>query len=561
MEKSKIVKYKGNEYVVGLTWKEINGEKPSVIRGTIRDTINRQKYDGFGTKIEAKKTKVQVGFSNKKAKGIASLAKIFALQSEFRDSIVIVKIEEDLFWTVGITDEGFIVAGQDSLYSTNDFIDTIGAELQLGDDLKIFIAEDCLDEVSELLIESIEDLEVKAFDIDVTLGGNHKDKEIDLVYNKNIDTLMNIGMIAAFGVSATLGYSFIYKEDPLYEQIVNQDVSAAFYSKYGKFKKEMKKSRKRNAAVNESNIEVLAKTEILQERNVTYTKEEIVQNIEKLFNLFSVYLVEWQLDSIKYQNVGGEYFTIRYSRIDDSYGYKAQIEQEVVKILQKAGIPESRYSLGYGSTSGDVLLVNIQFKEPKQFNLGQGELNKEEFETKKLEFAKELDTINKAIGNVENDTLELGFFDKRFGDKLEDNESLILSKVKKGKKIFKEIKEMEDAFSNQDIDFDDSLIGGSRANMLSMMQQYSYYSWSGGQKSRPFPKANARSKKEVVSFARSYDFGVTPGNNMDVLGLKGLNDIVLNDKLLNKKHVKLKEVTFSLSNEFWEIKGETYEKI
>lgn len=568
MEKSKIVKYKGNEYTVGLAWKEINGDKPSVIRGRIKDTISRQKYDGFGTKIEANKTKVQIGFSNKKAKGIPSLAKIFASQDDFKDSIVIVKIQKDLFWTVGITEEGLIVAGQDSLYSTTDFIDTIGAELQLADDLNIFIADDCVEEVTELLSESLADVDASSFDIDLALSGNHKNEEIDLVYNKTVDSLVQGGATLGFAVVATLGYFYVIKEDPTYGIITGEvDIDSGevpltekFMIDHNKFKKNLKKSNK-STTIDAGSVEVLAKTEILKERNATYDNKEIFDNIQRIFNMFSIYLVEWEFESIKYQNIGSEYFTIKYSRIKDSYGFKKQLEEEVAKIMTMNNIGSDQYRLSYGNTTGDILLINLQFKKPKAFNLNQGEITEEDTDKQKNEYAKKLKKIENNILSYQDDVMNFGFFDKRFGSKLSEYEDSIRMELNKAKKIFKEIKKAEKDFNSQEIDFDETLIGGTRSDMLSMMQQYSYYSWSELPKAKQFPQVKARSKKQVQAYAKAYEFIVTPGGNMDVLGLRGLNEIILNDKLLNKNHVKIKEVTFNLSNEVWEIKGETYEKI
>lgn len=561
MDKSKIVKYKGNDYAVGLIWKEINGEKPSVIRGRLRDTINRQKYDGFGVKIEAQKTKIQVGFSSKKAKGIRSLAHVFAGKDEFKGSIIIAKIKDDLFWTVGITQEGFITAGQDNLYSTSDFIDTIGGELQLGDDVNLFIAEDCIDEVEDLLINSLDDIEVNSFDIDITLSGSLKASEIGSVYNKTIDTLMQGAVFAATGAALTLGYMYVYKENPLYNQIIDEEISESFMVKYGAHKKALKK-KKKSSNIDQAGMEVMAKTEILKSRNATYSNDDILNYIDDLFNMFSVYLVEWELESISFQNsANAEYFTIKYSRISDSYGFKQQLEDEISKIFEKKGIAKSQYSLGYGSSKGDVLLVNVQFKAAKEFVLGQGEVNQDEFAAEKDKLNKKLEKVKKTIGAYQDSAIDLGFFDKRFGGTLSDMETSIRMEVNKGNKIFKEIKKLNKEFSTQEIEFDESLIGGTRSEMLSMMQQYSYYSWSEASNSKQFPKVTSRSKNPVPAYANAYEFVVNPGGNMDVLGLKGLKDIILNDKLLNKNYVKIKEVRFNLSNEVWEIKGETYEKI
>jgi hypothetical protein len=571
MEKSEIKKYKGNDYVIGLTWKEISGKKAGIVRSKIKETISRHKLDGFGVKIEEDKTNIQIGFSNKKAKGVPSLAKIFASKEKFRNSLIALRIskpedKEQLFWSVGITEDGFIAAGQDRLYTEDEFIDVIGSELQLSDgETHFYVADDSREVIEELLIESIDNVEIFDFDPDAELAGSGKikDVQIDLVYNKSVDTVKNGVTFLAVVMTLGLAYQYLYNEDPMYHEITGSDMTNNFSKQFTKLKKEIKKSKKKQE-VDVENIEVLAKTEILANRTSIYNNEEIFDGIKMLFDTFPVYLVEWELVDVRYINRSKETFRISYKRIQDSYGYKEEIEQELAKILKAYNL--TNYYISYPNPSGDFLYLDINFKNPSDVEKQEvlRGFSKEDLDAEKLVIFDKLEKANKRISGIKNETSSLGFYDKRFGDELMMLRSRLSKELKNSKKEFQAIKDLDEKFSTQEVVFDDSLLGGTRSQTLSMMQQHSYYSWSEGTTPRTYPASNTKKTKKQPSFqpyARSFDFVVGSGSNIDIIGLTGLKNIILSDNLLEKNHIKIKEVSFNLNNEVWEIKGETYEKI
>tara|TARA_Y100001960_G_scaffold321323_1_gene395802 strand:- start:32335 stop:34083 length:1749 start_codon:yes stop_codon:yes gene_type:complete len=582
MDKSKVIDYKGSRFVVGLDWKEFSASKPKIIKNKIKTTVARNKYDGFGVKISTDKTKEQVGFSNKKNKGISSFAKVFANNSDFYGSLVICKISNQEYWTVSITEDGFIVTGQDSFYNEDDFVETVGDFLQIeGDKINVFVVEDYFDEVEELLVDYIEDTELQSFDVDVAIANGIKSTEVEQVYNASADNLKQLGMLGATAALAAVGYFYIYQENSTYHEIVNEEYSQAFKSDYAKFVRGIKKKNNKSDLTDTKSLILNAKKEITEIHMTTYSNEDIFNELDFLFNSFPLYLVEWELVDINYINTGSsESFRVSYKRIPNSFGFKSQFEEEINKILTAGDF--GNYQISYPDVKADTSFINFSFKPnfrqaeiARLEEIAKNKANKENPKKKKNntetltkeEYKSKLEKVKKSIEQVEYDTMELGFFDKRFGSALEDNEAMIQNYVSQGEKIFRDIAQSEKkdkVVVVEDFDnFDYKLLGGSRSGMLSMMQKHSYYAWTESSKSVVFPKIKRGIKTDegFKPFARMFEFGVSVGGNIDVIGMSGLRTILLNDNILNKPYIIIKEINFNLNSEVWSIKGETYEKI
>ncbi len=566
MEKSKIIDYKGSQFVVGLEWREFSAPKSKIIKNKIRSAVTRYKYDGFGVRIVVDKTKEQLGFSNKKNKGTVSLAKLFASQEDFKNSLVILKLDNKEYWTVSITEDSMIVTGQDAFYNEEDFVETIGDFLQIeGDNVNVFIAEDNLEEIENLLIDYAEDIEFKTFDTDLVFSGSQKTNEIEMVYNSSIDNLKQLGMLSATVVLSAVGYLYVYQESDQYYKITEQEISQNFLMQYSKFLKDAKKG---NKPVDTASLIDNAKKELIDIHTTTYSNEEIIIYMNKLFGDFPLYLVEWELVDLVFLNDGNnETFRMSYKRIPNSYGYKSQFEEEILKILKDSRY--SKYNISYPDTKGDLAFLTFSFKDkvrPETLVEKEDSKNKKKKKAKKStteDYKQKLTKIRKNIENIESSVYDFGFVDKRFGSALDEKEDEIRREVNKSNKIFKEIKQNNKKSKvKENDDFDYSIIDGSRSDMLSMMQKYSYYSWKENSTAINYPKVKRSNRgSSNVSFAKSYEFAVSVGSNIDVIGLKGLKDILLNDSLLNKPYIKISEITFNLNSEVWSIKGETYEKI
>lgn len=553
----KVIQYKGNEFAIGLTWQGFVGKNKSIIRSKIKDVAHRKKYDGFGVKIEEDKNSILIGFANKASKGKPSLAKIFASSDEYKNSLILIKLDDDKYWVCSITEKGTVVSGYDIIYTEDEFVEATSSYLAINSDsdFKIFIDDDDLVEIESLI--DIEDFNVLSLSVEETLSGSHKNSEVDLVFNASADTLKQLGTVVLTGALLTCGYFFVYLEDNLYTAIVEQEVSGGYYGNLSKYKKFVKTQEKE---INSASV-VNAKKELVQIHNTTYDKDEVVSYIKQIFNDFPMYLVEWEFNDINYvNNNNSEFFRLAYKRIDHSYGYKEEFERKISEVLKDKGY--HNFNFGYPSKKGDVIFINLAFKEKKELDAAE-HIDKSKINENVLKLEKEMKKAQTKIESLESEVMELSFFNKRFGSSLSEYESDILNQVSIGNKRIKLAKEEREKLKVEDIEINEDIVSGSRTSMLSMIQQYSYYSWKDSSRSVQYPTLSKRTKKDetIQFYAQSFEFSVTTGSNIDVAGVNGLTKIMLDTNLLNKPYIRIKEVSFNLSSEVWSIKGESYEKI
>lgn len=561
MSKSKLIKFKGKDFGVALDWQEFVGKK-NVVRNKIKDTLKKKKHDGFGVKIEQDKSRMQVGFSNKELKGIPSLAKFLASKEEFQNSLVLLNFDDDLFWMCGITKTGLIESGSDSLYDKDEFISAVSGYVTLLDDeeeKKIMIAENDADLLEALIGDDVVGCNVEIFDEDEVLSGTLKNAEIELVFNAKVDMIKQLSTLGLMGAVLTSGYFFVYLEDPLYNKIVQSEISEGFYEEKSGYEQFLKDQDKKLS----NSYEMVAKKEIWQKFNSAYTNKDIFNYIDELSLMFPIYLVEWELEDITFNDVSDEYFRISYKRIPNSYGNTQELKESVNSIMKNNGIDSSKYSFQNPSVSGDRLFVNIKFKEEQILQLTDGTNQKEA--TKNLaKLQKTLTSLTSSIQELESEVMEFSFMDKRFGNSLKDKEEEILDLVDNSARIYEDMKKERKKLELKEVKMPESFVSGSKSEVLRMTQSYSYYMWNTSQPPVSYPAQSKGSKKkgqEIRIYAKSTPISVNAGGNLDILGLDGLKNILLNESLLNKPYIKVNSVSFNLQTEEWNIQGEYYEKI
>jgi len=420
MSNSKLIKFKGKEYSVALDWQDFVGKK-NVVRNKIKDSLKKKKHDGYGVKIEQDKNRVQVGFSNKEAKGVPSLAKFLASKEDFRNTLVLLNFDEDQFWMCGITKNGLIENGSDTLYDKEEFLIAVTGYVTLLDDdekFKILIADCDADLMESLIGDDISAFSVVVFDENEDLSGSSKLAEVEQVYNASVDLVKDIATVALLGAVLTSGYFFVFLEDPLYNQIVDSNISEAFYENKSGYESFLKKQNKKLS----NSYETVAKKEILEVHSSAYSNSELYNNIKDVSYAFPIYLVEWELENVSYNNINDEYFRVSYKRIANSYGNTPELKNNLDEIIKKNGFKD--YSYHSPSNKGDRLFINIKFKNKKDLNLtanaNQNEINKK---LKKLE--RELENLTSGIEELENDVMAFSFMEKRFGSSLEEKETEI----------------------------------------------------------------------------------------------------------------------------------------
>lgn len=558
MSNDSIIKLGGKEFGVMLDWLEIVGKK-NIVRSKIKENLKKKKADGFGVKIEHFKDSVQVGFSNRNLKNKPSLAKFLSGKEEFRNALILLSTDDEEFWMCSIAKNGYIEQGSDNIYEDKEtFIEAVRNYVTLlaDDDFKIVLSDSDKDLMETLIGDEISGFEIEAFDEKELFSESTKSAEINLIYNGSVDVIKQLSTLGLIGVIATSGYFFVFLEDPLYKNIIDQEVSNSFYQDKSSYEKFIKEQDKKLS----NSYEKIAKKEILESRLTAYNKNELYKNIQNLQKIFPLYLVEWEIESISYNNDVNETFSVVYKKIKDSFGNTEELKASVNKILNQYGIKDPIFRKK--SADGDLMSVNLSFKKKADLKLNQNQ-DQSKINDKVKDLEKEVDNYHKAIEDIEFEVSEFSFMDKRFGSSLVDKEQEILDLIAKSKNVYKKMKDERSKLEVDDIKIDESLISGSFDEMLRMDQYFSYYKWSLSKNSKQYPASQEKNKKDLVVkyYAKSTIFDVSDAGNFDVLGIDGIKTILLSKEILDKKFIKINNITLNIKTQSWNIQGEYYEKI
>ena len=560
MKDYKLIQYKGFEFCTDLDWHEYNGQK-SAIKLKIQQEVKKHKGDAFGVKIDHVKELTQIGYAPKEYKGVPSLAKMFTNNKKFKSSLVIIKLSDDTFWMCGLNADGQIVVSTDKVYAKDEFVENFASYASIdNENLKIIIAEENDFEIQELLADELLEINVQTFDQDEFFSGSKKKMEVELVYNSSLEKIKQAGVLGAGAVALVSSYFFVYLEDPLYNEIINQEISAPFYSAKSSYDRFLKKQ--------ESDLsnayELRAKIEILSDHHTDYTNVEIYDGMKMLGNIFPWFLVEWELGDIKYSNSNGSVFKVEYKRIESSYGNIPEIRSKIDKILAANNITD--YTLQTLSPQGNDISININLKkiEASGYDKLKGNFDQSEINNKIRELEAKTKKSRSRIENLEFETTEFSFFDKRFGSALSDRVSEIEINVYAGKKAFDQMKKEGKKLEITEVEIDENIISGSRKDVLSMMQSNSYFAWKAAPRGKKFPSIenmNTKKGQEIPFYAQSINFEVGDAGNIDIMGHRGLRAMLVNKELLNKPYIKITECKINLNTEIWKVEGEYYEKI
>ena len=556
---NKLINYQGAEYLTDLIWLDFSASSQSGIQNKIKDTIKRKKYDSFGVKIDKSKTDRQIGFAKKEYKGINVLAKFFINQQQFFNSLILLKISDTEFWICNISngkiDKELIVDETLIEETINTIIDFASGDS--SDALNLFIPSEDYSFFETEYNDFLSSLEVDIvdFDINEVLSDNTNCK-IDLVYNATTDMIKQGGILVIAVLIGFVGYQKIYKENPLYDSIQNQEDSFVFSQNNIKYNNYVKKSEKEDL----SSFILKAKEQLIVNHNISYSNKEIVDIMKKLYKDFPLYSVEWKLTDINYINNGHEFFRISYKRIPNSFGFINSLKKEIKEVLKDNGYKD--FTISVPSTKGDVVYIDFNFKEKKKININKDITEKTKNIVKNID--KKIKETVSSIETIESNAITLSFFDKRFGDALENLQSEIQDEVARGNSLIKKAEKQRELLKVKDIKIDESIIQGSQSDMLNMQQSYSFYKWD--EQSRPtyYPILDRQTEnkyKNIKYYAQSFDFSVNVGSNANVIGFEGLSGIMENTSLLNQPYIIIKEVSFNLDKEIWEVEGSYYEKL
>lgn len=282
----------GSEYAVGLEWEEIFLSKSTNINQEIK-SIAKAKNKEYGCKITTD-GKLQIGLARSNSKNLPVAACLISKALE--DTLFVKKVNNVDYWVCLVQSDKLISNGKEGVFGREQLFELIDELSLLGrlnitcseEDKKEIFAEDNIN--YEFNIISLEDIvaDVRKTQDDIV---NIIVKEGGLVKK----ALLAVAIAAVLGG----GYYFLFTEDQLYTDIVNQELSAPLSAKEKQFQKIMKENQ---AAIADSLYKNSGK-KMLKEKIETniYSKHEIYQYMKDLYETYPLYFYEWEFDSIQFQ--------------------------------------------------------------------------------------------------------------------------------------------------------------------------------------------------------------------------------------------------------------------
>jgi len=546
----------GTNYAVGLDWEEISIAKSSNFNNEVK-ALSKKKGRPFGCKLNQSNRK-QVGFA--KSSNVKGLTVAACLISKYmKDTLYIKKLNNVDHWACYIDPEGLVSNNKEGVFNESDLLDIID-ELRVLGTLTISCSESDKAEMFDEEDES--DFEFKVIEFKDIVSGLKKsnDDVVSSLYSETNYIKLAGTLSLALAITAG-GYYYLFTEDQLYTEIVNQELSSPLSAKESKFKKLVKA----NKATVLEDMSLNSGKKMLVEKVETniYSKKEIADYMKAMYESFPVFLAEWQLDSIQFnkaENNKDIKFSAVYRRIPDSLGFYNDIHKKATALAKEKLNPKNIVAYP-GDLNNDIIIIDLYFKEPKKV---EDELSEEEIQSnikkKTSENEKKIDRLKDQISEVEfRVSQELGFFDKKFGSALEDAAAEIEDAVSKATKLYDELIKVYEESSKETIKVPESYYSGSKRDFLNLIQEYSYYEWKDDKKPMTLPAPPTANKDQMQyfkPFAKVWQFTM----NSSDYSTQGIDSIGNAVDILNKTAIGIYTVNYKIENETWYIKGELYEK-
>ncbi len=543
----------GVDYAVGLEWEQIFLQKSTNINNEIKQ-ISKAKNKDYGCKISTDGI-LQLGLARPNNKGMP-VAACFVSKA-LRDTIFIKKINDVDYWVCNVQSNGLIPNGKEGIFGREQIFELID-ELAILGNIKITCSEE--DKIA-IFEDEILDHDFTILSFESILEDNKKTSDdIVQLLTKEGGLIKKAGLALAIAAILGGGYYFVFTEDQLYTDIVNQELSAPLSSKEKQFKKIVQENQNKiaDSLFNNSGKKMLKER---VETNI-YTKDEIFQNIRELYDTYPLYFYEWEFDSIQYQKSDDNKdvkFSVIYKRIDNSVGFYNEIREKAIE-LAKSKMKLYNITAYPGDLGNNIIIIDHYFKKPLEIKDGQSEveiLANLDRENKKAE--RELKSIKSNVSETEYKvSAELGFFSKKFGSSLQDAADEIESNVSKGVKIYDKLIKNYKNSGQEEITIPENYYSGNKNEFLNIMQRNSFYQWRDEKKPIYLPPAPT-DKKRLESYRPFVKVWTFTMNSQDY-STQGVESIKRAVDLLDKTDISIYTLNYKVENESWYIKGELYEK-
>jgi hypothetical protein len=554
MKDNSLIEFSGIKYAVGLDWEGLpQNIKTKAISHEIK-LLSKKKGKDIGCKI-FKEDNRQIGFAKNTQKNKISLGSLVA--KEITNSLFFKQIDNLSYWVCGINAEGLVMRTAEGVCDEEELRDIIDDLRNLGD-----INLSCSEPDGDKLFEGDEiDIVFNHITIEEIISKVKRSKDDEI--NELIGTSVVAKKVVTFSVSALIIgviYTLFFQVDPLYQDIIDGD-----------FEKQLKITEKQYKILKkEGNSKALQENfynsgrMIVSEEFVTsiYSKEEMVEKINLLFNNFPKYLVEWELDIIEFNKEidnSDIYFSVVYKKISDSTGFQAEIKENIEKISGKLDV---RSIFNEVTNDGSVIAYKLYFKDAVELvsEVPQNEVVEDNKKTEK-DNIKKIKRIKSEISKLIADTEEVGFIGKRFGGTLEDLADEVDSQSRKASKLYKELITIYTNVEKAGVEIPIEKINGSKSKIVNLEQKNYVLDWRVETSSKSIPEIPRvkKGEKSLTPFIKVWNYTLSSSSKYQSVsyGLTGLKNSV---NLIKEPWININNITYKIDNESWSIKGEIYEK-
>lgn len=543
----------GVDYAVGLEWEEIFLSKSTNINQEIR-SIAKTKNKEYGCKITTD-GKLQIGLARANSKNLPVAACL--ISKALTDTLFVKKVNNVDYWICLVQSDKLISNGKEGVFGRDQLFELID-ELSLLGKLNISCSEE---DRKEIFDEDNINYEFNIISLEEIVEDIRKTQDdiVNIIVKEG--NLIKKALLAV-AIAAVLGggYYYLFTEDQLYTDIVNQELSAPLAAKEKQFQKIMKENQ---AAVADSLYNNSGK-KMLKEKIETniYTKDEIYQHIKDLYETYPLYFYEWEFDSIQFQKTEDNKdikFSVVYKRINDSVGYYNEIKEKSLE-LAKSKFKLYNVTAYPGDIGNNIIVIDHYFKKPVEIKTGQTEtevIAKLEADKKKAE--KDIKAIKSRISETEYNVSEnLGFISKKFGSAVQEAADSIEDDVSKGIKIYDKLIKSYKNSGQEEIIIPENYYSGNKNEFLNLTQRNSFYQWRDDKKANFLPPPpNDKKKLETFKpFVKVWGFTM---NSQDY-STQGVESIKRAVDILDKTDISIYTLNYTVDNETWYIKGELYEK-
>lgn len=565
-KENKYIVIKNKKISIGLKWIKIE-KQTKLARDRAAAVYIKDLGLNYGSLFDYKEENYSLlALTNDKNKNSAIGAQLIAEKIGY--GIFFTEIELDsederkYFWFVAVDENGRVIPEMDLILSEDELASNVSQFQSVYDEIKLFAPKKDQsifpdDDFENIILEEIVD-------------NDNINKYAVKFLKKQTNYPLLVTSVVLFSLSSYIGYEYIYKENPIINEIKNGILTENIISKVEQQKIEQKKNKNKKN-LNQEDYNSLANEQLndIFDRQF-FNKEEIIENLAKIRNIIPEYLVEWQLTNINYERNS---FIFSYKRINESTGSYNEINLNLKKILTKNNI---KYEfLGNNEDLSKVSYV-VYFESEKEKEYFRKKAIEDRLDAEKKDptehIFKEIENLKEEINNLEYSVSNLSWMDKRWGqepnnikDKIIEKVSIIeneLSKVKEINKNEKEEKELKKLkIRDNKKRYDNYLM--LYLNKSQINQQYIF---STPVKISTLPyieeekvtKRKRKNKKEEIilkPLVNIYEFAIS-SKDYSI----GLDQAYQAMSIIDNKSIIYKNVNYDTKTNNWNIRGTMYEK-